>query len=197
MAPAERLTDWIVQKHKGQLIRRSGEPYFNHLVAVAALAKPAVKLGYEIGLCHDLLEDTGTTENELLASLQNFGYSAADAGFITTRVVELTDFFTAAAFPKLSKSVRKAKEAKRLLTISPEAQTVKYCDLIDNIKWVMQYDRHNAMKYLKKKEMLLVGMDAGDQSMRQMAIGQIHQGLSAIRKKSFLQRLFGAFHFFQ
>lgn len=157
------------------MIRISGEPYIDHLLAVATLAGPAVALGYEIGLCHDLLEDTPTAPAELYAALFVFGYSEAAADQITKIVVELTDVFTATAYPQLRKKERKALEADRLLQISSSGQTVKYSDLIYNISWVLRYQPKKAKKYLRKKARLLKAMDKGDTSLQKKALKMIRK----------------------
>ena len=170
MGDRQQLTEWVKTRHGAQLIRRTKEPYFNHLTAVAEMAAPALTLGYEIGLCHDLLEDTGTTQEELKAALLSFGYPNGDADFITICVVELTDVFTADNYPELSKAERKKGEAARLITMSAAAQTVKYADLIYNLNWVLTYDQKHAHKYRKKKLLLLAELDKGNDELRQHAI---------------------------
>ncbi|WPU91541.1 hypothetical protein SNE25_19670 [Mucilaginibacter sabulilitoris] len=184
MKPAVLLTRWVKLKYEGNLIKRSGEPYFTHLAAVAKMAQFAACMGYETGLCHDLLEDTSTTENELLNALTSFGYTRSEAGYIANCVVELTDVFTPDVYPHLSKKKRKAKEGLRLTTISPEAQTIKYCDLIDNISWVMQYDKKHASKYLLKKQRLLSAMMNGDKELYQKALNKIKKGLDVLANSS-------------
>jgi len=166
MKPRTQLKRWVSLQHQGQVIRRTKKPYFEHLLAVAELAGPAVTLGYEIGLCHDLLEETDVTERELLAALLSFGFTETDAGSITSCVVELTDVYTAVAYPGLSKSERKTLEQARLLTISPTAQTVKYADLIYNAVWVLKYDHKHAAKYMAKKQLLLADLDRGNSKLR-------------------------------
>lgn len=177
MSAIERLRNWVAIKHEGQLIKRTTEPYFNHLIAVALLAEPATELGYEIGLCHDLLEDTGTTEAELRNALLEFGYSDQQANLITCCVTELTDVYTKIAYPHLSKSKRKKKETARLLMLSPIAQTVKYADLIYNINWMLKYDQKHAKRYLHKKQLLLAQLNQGDRGLWQMALNHIQTGL--------------------
>lgn len=172
MSSAGQLTEWVKIKHDGQLIRRVGEPYFNHLIAVATMAKDAV-FGYEIGLCHDLLEDTATSSAELRDNLIKFGYSEKDSSFITSSVVELTDVFTTTAYPGLSKKKRKKLEAARLMTIGPVAQTVKYADLIYNMEWVWKYDQKHLKKYVKKKRKLLIGLNKGDPMLHKEALNLI------------------------
>ena len=180
MRPVDLLTAWVKLKFDGNKIKRSGQPYFNHLTVVAELAAPLVSMGYEIGICHDLLEDTSVTENEFLKALNSFGYNDLDAVYISGTVIELTDVFTSDAYPKLSKMRRKEKEVERLAGISSVAQTVKYCDLMDNIKWVMQYDLKHASKYLLKKRMLLSAMCKGDGEMRQKVINEINEQVNKL-----------------
>jgi len=170
MIPSQKLTEWVKSKHQGQFIKQTTEPYFNHVLAVAELAKPVVALGYEIGLCHDLLEDTVTTAGGLVEALLGFGYTVQEANRITSYVVELTDVFTAAAFPGITKSRRKEMEATRLVKISPAAQSVKYGDLLYNINWVLKFDQQHAKKYLKKKRLLLADLNKGDWQLRQQVL---------------------------
>ncbi|WP_428327980.1 hypothetical protein [Mucilaginibacter sp.] len=148
---------------------------------MAETAEKAMALGYEIGLCHDLLEDTGTTATGLRDALQNFGYTESDSVHITAAVVELTDVFTRGAYPELSKASRKEREAERLTMISPMAQTVKYADLISNIAWVMKHDRGNAETYLQKKQRLLTLMDKGERELRLEAIALVVASLRELR----------------
>lgn len=176
MNNAQQLAEWVASKHEGQTIKRTEEPYFNHVAAVADLAK-AAEFGYEIGLCHDLLEDTATTIAELWGILLKFGYDTREANVITSAVMELTDHYTAAAYPQWSKKHRKELESARLLKISPTAQTVKYADLMYNIDWMLKYDQQHAKKYLKKKKALLTGMDKGDHDLHQRALAAVDQAL--------------------
>ncbi|WP_316763208.1 hypothetical protein [Pedobacter aquatilis] len=171
------LRDWVREQHEGQIIPKNGYPYFTHLSAVAALAGGVVRLGGEIGSCHDLLEDTEITAGTLNEVLLSFGYSQTDSEIITTCVVELTDVYTVSAFGELKKNERKQLEAERLITISSRAQTVKYADLIDNIGWVLTFDKQSAKKYLKKKLTLLKDLNKGDRGLWLMALKLIEDNL--------------------
>jgi (p)ppGpp synthase/HD superfamily hydrolase len=169
----QQLQLWVQARHEGQYIPVSDEPYVTHLMAVAAMAGPAAKWGYEVGLCHDLLEKTVTTPHELLEVLLNLGYPSDEAGGIVHQVVELTDVFTKAAYPQFSKATRKAKDEERLAMISPDAQTVKYADLYDNIAWMIKFEPENAAPYLDRKRELLLSMNKGDQSLHRQVLGAI------------------------
>ena len=173
----EFLRDWVREQHEGQIIPKNGYPYFTHLSAVAALAGGVVRLGGEIGLCHDLLEDTEITAGTLNEVLLSFGYSQTDSEIITTCVVELTDVYTVSAFGELKKNERKQLEAERLITISSRAQTVKYADLIDNIGWVLTFNKQAANEYLKKKLTLLKDLNKGDRGLWLMAMKLIEDNL--------------------
>ena len=78
----EALTVWVKEQHAGQLIRKTEKPYFDHLLFVAEKAGSVFPLGYEIGICHDLLEKTNVNEPELLSSLLCFGYLSPSAEHI-------------------------------------------------------------------------------------------------------------------
>jgi hypothetical protein len=167
-----QLNDWISHKHQGQRVKGTAESYFDHLLAVAGMAAPYATFGYEVGLSHDLLEKTDVIPALFYRALIKFGYEPDEADRILSQVIELTDVFTKAAYPDLNKSERKEREEKRLSTISAEAQTVKYADLIYNIAWIRTYDKKKAAGYLARKKALLLAMDKGDPALRQKALAK-------------------------
>ncbi|MCC8407835.1 hypothetical protein LJ707_02770 [Mucilaginibacter sp. UR6-1] len=169
----KRLHAWIKKKHRGLMIRRTANPYLDHLIFVAERAGKVIPLGYEIGICHDLLEETHVTSEKLLNKMMSFGYMEAQAHHIVTCVVELTDVFTKKSFPDLPKRERKRREAARLTDISADAQTVKYADLIYNINWTVMYDKDNAADYLYRKQQLIRLMNMGDEGLRTEALSLI------------------------
>lgn len=175
-----RLKLWIRQLYQGRKIRISGESYFRHLLAVANLAGPTAPVAYEIGLCHDLLEDLDLLPDALRKALLNFGYTKEEADLITSSVMELTDVYTRQAFPEFSKKKRKQKEAERLSAISPLAQTVKYADLIYNVRWTLQYEPEKAAKYLRKKRKQSKALDRGDPGLRKQLLKMLKKGLKLL-----------------
>ena len=177
------LVQWIMLEYRGQQIRETDEPYFSHILAVAEMSVDGGVVCYEIGLCHDLLEDTAVTSEILNDALRNCGYKKADRKHIVDCVVELTDKFTKKLYPNLRKSERKEKEANRLLKIQPDAQTVKYADLIYNTNWVLEHDKKGARKYLIKKLSLLKNLDQGDHALRKKAIKLLNNALNSINEE--------------
>lgn len=168
--------------HNGQLIKDTTQPYFDHVLAVANNAAEAAPLAFEIGLCHDLLEKTTTTQSELLKALKDFGYNQEEAEHISNCVVELTRHFTKAENP-LPKKMRKALEEERLLTISADAQTVKYADWAYNADWMMQHDRHHAADYLKHHIELIEQMTDGNAALRNSVLKQFDGLLKELPRK--------------
>ena len=136
----QKLLDFVKEEHGEQRRKYSDTPYWHHLLNVAETANRYLKRGIEIALCHDLLEDTGCTEEKLLKQLKAIGYSEKEAGEITNGVVELTDVYIKADYPDLNRRARKKKEAERLGEISSLSQSVKYADLIDNVSSIMDED---------------------------------------------------------
>jgi len=172
----KRLLAWVKQQHEGQMIRRTNEPYFNHLTAVANLAN-IIPFGYEVGLCHDLFENTAVKELVLRSVLADFGYEVNEVNFISNCVSELTNVFTKKNYPDLDKKTRKRKEGDRLAAICPAAQTVKYADLMYNLDWILRYDRRHAKKYLEKKRLLFLTMKDGDRHLLGQVIKKVNEGL--------------------
>jgi (p)ppGpp synthase/HD superfamily hydrolase len=99
-------------KHMGQL-DKSGQPYILHPLSVMYLLYTTDEELQCIALGHDLLEDTNTTQGELI---QNF----------TPRIVE--GIRTLTRFPGQTYEDYKAQ-----VKTNPDAVQVKLCDLIHNM----------------------------------------------------------------
>lgn len=162
------LLRWVILIHENQERKYTNIPYWTHCLVVAERASEyGVKLGFEIGLCHDLIEDTSCTLPDLLMFLMLHGYDNKEALFITSCVNDLTDKYTKTQYPKLNRKARKELEAERLGTSHPCAQSVKYCDLMDNIVSICEHDPEFAKIYLKEKQMILSRMRDGDSKIRE------------------------------
>ena len=118
------LYAFVALKHFCQKRKYTNGSYLSeHLLPVAKMAEGKCKLGYEIGLCHDLLEDTNCSIEELLNALIRFGYEEVAAYLIVASVIDLTDYHTTENYPHLNRKIRKASEAERMKYISPDSQT--------------------------------------------------------------------------
>ena len=175
-----QLINWVRTQHHGERIKDTYTPYFEHVLAVANMVAEASPLTYEIGICHDLLEKTTVTQAGLLTGLKAFGYEDVEAEHITNCVVQLTRHFTKAESP-LPKQMRKALEDERLLSISADAQTVKYADWQYNANWMMLHDRHHAANYLRRHMELMEAMTEGDAALRHAVLTQFHRLLQQLQ----------------
>ena len=152
----------------GQRRKYTGEPYWQHPVAVAEIVSAVEAVTPEMiaaAFLHDVLEDTDVTPMDIK---ECFGQRVA------ILVQELTDQFTD---PEMgNRAHRKALERDRLAEISPEAQTIKYADLIDNTGSIVARAPGFARVYLAEKRQLLEVMEGGDQALRRKAWSVLVEG---------------------
>jgi (p)ppGpp synthase/HD superfamily hydrolase len=138
--------DFIGQKRK-----YSGENYWVHTDEVAAIVATVTENEFVIAAAHlhDTVEDVNQNRFTIVDISKTFGLEVASL------VRELTDVYTREAYPGLNRAMRKDLEARRLGTISAEAQTIKVADIISNSKDILAQDEKFAKVYLKEKEVVL------------------------------------------
>ena len=145
---------FFIQKEFNRYKRKyTKEPYFNHLIAVAQNCTfHNLNYGFEIGLCHDLFEDTKMLPHEFIEIIVGFGYSKTEAELISNTVLELTNQYTIVDYPKLKREQRREFESDRLANVSELAQNVKCCDIMDNCKDIVEKNYEFAIHYLIAKQ---------------------------------------------
>jgi (p)ppGpp synthase/HD superfamily hydrolase len=152
--------DFASRAHAGQTRKYTGEPYVSHCIDVLKLLQQRVPDASEemlvAAVLHDVLEDTDVSYYMIE---QEFG------GVVAELVYELTS--------KEDKSKRRAErkegEAQRLAAVSPEAQTIKYADIICNLRDIGEHDPNFAPKYRAEKRRILMLAGKGYESLRQEA----------------------------
>jgi (p)ppGpp synthase/HD superfamily hydrolase len=100
---------------------------------------------------HDVYEDTLFSAPSLV---NPFGHP------VNEMVVELTNRFTKEAFPALNRAKRKASETWRLASIPPQAQIIKLCDRIDNLRTIGAKGRGFALLYCDESDALAKALTA-------------------------------------
>jgi (p)ppGpp synthase/HD superfamily hydrolase len=146
-------------KHDGQRRKYTNEPYVTHLIAVASRVDAAdgdldmVKAA----LCHDVLEDTEASYDEVEAAI---GPIAANY------VLLLTD----SGREKGNRAARKAMDRARLAAAPPPVQTIKLADLLDNTHSIVERDPDFAKVYIAEKRALLEVLSYGDKRMLKEAL---------------------------
>lgn len=173
------LFEFVKLKHKNQKRKYTGEPYYNHLLSVAEIISEFMRCAVEAALCHDLLEDTDCTRDELYNKMLEIGYKESFVIDTCLCVVELTDVFTHESYPNLNRSKRKQLEAERLGQISFVSQSIKYADLIDNTKSITGHDKDFAKVYLKEKQTILELMNKGNTVLYDLCKNQVNYYLES------------------
>jgi len=163
----EEVEELARELHGEQKRKYTGEPYVNHTVSVSNIVRDYGGDDSMIyaALLHDVLEDTPTTESELLDFLMDIFNDVKLSMDVLRLVVELTDVFIKEDYPDINRKGRKEMEAMRLGKVSSKAQTIKYADLLDNGMDIMSNDPKFGKVYLKEKGEILKYMNKGNQKL--------------------------------
>jgi (p)ppGpp synthase/HD superfamily hydrolase len=137
----EQVKEFADKAHGDQTRKYTPERYIVHPVRVMKHCQQYTSSTSVLAaaLLHDVLEDTSVTQEELLNFLHTI-MNETDAVQTLKLVVELTDVYTKTSYPGWNRKKRKQKEASRIEQTSPEAQTIKYADIIDNCKEITIQD---------------------------------------------------------
>lgn len=165
------------EKHKNQVRKYTGEPYFSHLAEVAGIVS-TVSPNFGIyaqdmiatAFLHDCMEDQEVGWGELKAE---FGPFVADA------VEMLSDL------EEGNREARKRLSRQRLDLASHWVQTVKVADLISNTSSIMRYDPKFAKVYLKEIRLLLDVLTRADD----LLLGHMNQQWEDARHALAIQTL--------
>lgn len=149
----------------------TGEPYHVHPIEVveilyenSGLLNTQMIVG---ALLHDVLEDTGVTE-ELLEKV----FMPHEIEI----VVALTEVFTFQKYPNMRRKERKARERDRLAQYGSEVQTIKLADMVSNAKSIVQHNPTFAKTYVEEFGMLIVSLTNADKEMRLHSLS-VHDNL--------------------
>ncbi|MEZ3501091.1 HD domain-containing protein [Pantoea sp. KPR_PJ] len=156
----------------GQRRKYTDEPYIVHPAAVAELVR-SVSADEEMlaaAWLHDTVEDTATTLGDIEA---HFGLGVA-------RLVEmLTDSVQPQA---KNRAARKLAHFRHTAEASPDAQTIKLADIIDNTRAIVRFDPHFARVYLVEKRIQIGLLKQGNAQLWQQASAIIAQGIAQLEK---------------
>jgi hypothetical protein len=130
-----------------------------------------------------VLEDTSVTAAEISTFIQRHVDDDTTARTLAL-VIELTDVYVKDAFPKLNRRARKAKEAERMQKTSPEAQLIKYADIIDNCFEIVASDKEFARVFLYECRNLLSKMDKGNPELYIRAQNAVNDGIKQLKAQN-------------
>lgn len=167
----DKIIEFADQAHEDQTRKYSPDRYIVHPIRVMKTCSEYTDSLpiLAAAVLHDVLEDTPYTQDDISAFLESY-MNEAERNLTISLVIELTDVYVKENFPKLNRFKRKKKEIKRLKNISPEAQTIKYADILDNAAEISQNDPMFAERYLKECLDILLALKDGNSQLRQKAI---------------------------
>ena len=177
----EKIRAYADQAHGTQQRKYTPERYIVHPVRVMEMCqKHTDKLPVlAAALLHDVLEDTSVTKEGLSRFLHTV-MKEEEAAETTRLVVELTDVFTKTKHPRWNRKKRKAKESARIQQTSADSQTVKYADIIDNCREIVEHDPNFANVFLRECKGLLSVMPKGNETLRQEAVETVNRCLRQV-----------------
>jgi guanosine-3',5'-bis(diphosphate) 3'-pyrophosphohydrolase len=172
----QKVYDFARAAHAGQQRKFVNEPYIEHPLRVMKICEeytqdPAILAA---ALLHDVLEDTVISDEEIDKSLRKV-MPVEKAKRSLNYVLDLTDVFNKKNHPKWNRRKRKQKEMDRLALASPEAQTIKYADIIDNSLDIIHAETDFKHKYLLECRSLLRRMKKGIPELARRAQETVEQ----------------------
>ncbi len=147
--------------HKDQRRKYTNEPYIVHPQNVAAIVNTVTKDQRIIATAwlHDVVEDHPELYS-LLSIEKIFGVEVSSLVEMVTDVSKPSDG---------NRKARKQIDLKHTAMASPDGQTVKLADLIDNAHSIVTCDPDFAKVYLKEKELLLKVLTKGSKLLQEIA----------------------------
>lgn len=174
----EKITQFADQAHGEQRRKYTPEKYIVHPIRVMEICSIYIQSLPVLGaaLLHDVIEDTPLSKYDIATFLTDI-MSPSDVEVTVRIVVELTDVYTKESYPKWNRTIRKIRESERLQSISPDAQTVKYADILDNCSEILQYDRGFGKRFLTECKVILDLAQKGDPVLHRRTQTLVDAGL--------------------
>ncbi|WPR75979.1 HD domain-containing protein [Algoriphagus sp. NG3] len=180
----EQVRRYADEAHGDQLRKYTKEPYIVHPERVMKICLEYTEQlpVAAAALLHDVLEDTEVGPQEMKGFLKTVMH-AEEASYTVKLVIELTDVYTKEAYPQWNRDTRKQKELERIQKTSPNAQTIKYADILDNCKEIVAYDISFAPKYLQECGSILRTAMRGNKELRKFAMETLAQEKDNLQKR--------------
>jgi (p)ppGpp synthase/HD superfamily hydrolase len=186
----EKIKVFADNAHGDQMRKYSNERYIVHPVRVMEICEQYTKdlTVLAAALLHDVLEDTAVGKRELGNFLSGI-MEEAQASRTLELVDQLTDVFIKADYPALNRRARRSREAERLSKVSPDAQTIKYADIIDNTMDIAKDETDFALTYLRECQQLLQSISDGNPHLYERAVNTVNESLREYWKRANVKAL--------
>lgn len=178
------------EAHGDQMRKYANERYIVHPIRVMEIVR---EFSQEVpllaaSLLHDVLEDTQVTAEELKYFLDSV-MDQENADKTYKLVKELTDEYVKSRYPHLNRRTRRTKEAERLSATSPEAHTIKYGDVIDNIRDIANQNGDFALSYMRESKQLLSMIPNGNPKLYSRAMAVVDEAMKQHFSKANIKAL--------
>jgi (p)ppGpp synthase/HD superfamily hydrolase len=180
----ENIIEFADNAHGEQRRKYTPERYIVHPIRVMETCRRVTNdtCILAAAILHDVLEDTEVEHAQLESFLKT--QMNDDMALRTLQlVVDLTDVYVKKDYPKLNRRSRKSKELLRLEKTSPDSQTIKYADIIDNSKEIVEHDPDFAKVFLYECRTNLKKMDQGNQELYHEAVNLVNSAIELITKR--------------
>jgi guanosine-3',5'-bis(diphosphate) 3'-pyrophosphohydrolase len=185
----EQVKEYADRAHGEQRRKYTPDRYIVHPIRVMKLcAEYTNNLPMlAAALLHDVLEDTPVKKEQLHQFLLTL-MREPDATQATHLVVELSDVFVKDAYPHWNRRKRKQKERERIGQTSPESQTIKYADILDNCSEIVEHDPEFAPTFLRECKQLLEVIPKGNPELYQRSKEAVMQALDKLGPRRGISR---------
>jgi guanosine-3',5'-bis(diphosphate) 3'-pyrophosphohydrolase len=179
--PLEKIKQFAAAAHGPQMRKYTPQPYIVHPIRVMELCKKynGTLPVLAAALLHDVLEDTTTTKEDMFEFLTTV-MNEQQAKYTLQLVVDLTDVFIKKDYPQWNRRKRKQKEADRIEKTTPDSQTIKYADIIDNCTEIVKYDPEFGAKFLHECRMILKRIPKGHPELYKLAVETVEKEIQNI-----------------
>lgn len=166
----------------GQIRKYSRDEYWTHTERTTATFSttfryPDYNEDLLIGqLGHDYVEDV-VPKNAAYTTemvLERFGPLA------TSHMLDLTDVYTAEAYPLLNRKKRKELERIRLSKVPIKSKDGKVSDIADNTSSIVENDENFARIYLQEIHALMLVLEGGDKVLYDEVYAQVIDGMKKL-----------------
>lgn len=178
----QKIITFTDQAHGQQTRKYTPDRYIVHPVRVMETCR---KYTDDISvlaaaLLHDVLEDTPVTTGEIRYFLSGL-LNPQQVDKTTLMVEELTDVYVKKDYPGLNRRSRKSKELERLKKISPDSQTIKYADIMDNSVEIATQDTDFALVYLKESRTIMLNLTKGNEELYGETMKVIDEAINQLK----------------
>lgn len=179
----DQVTDFADQAHGNQKRKYTPERYIVHPVRVM---KMLTEYTHEVSvlsaaLLHDVLEDTPVKGEEIEIFVSGLMLKT-EVRKTMMLVEELTDVYIKSDYAHLNRRQRKELELSRIIKTSPDAQTIKYADIIDNCTEIVKYDRGFASRFVPECREILRHATTGDRRLYDRALEALNVEMGKVKQ---------------